>query len=214
MMILALEFSSSQRSVALARGDVILSEAVETGGRGTAAFAMIEKVLAEGRLEREQIEMLCVGLGPGSYTGIRAAISIARGWQLAREIKLAGYSSVEAIAAQAHSQKIFGRVGVVVDAQRNELYLAVYNISGDGWREIEPLGIVAVAELQLRAGKDEILIGPESAKWFPNGRNILPRAGWLTQFAARNAGESGERLEPIYLRETNFVKHVGGRGTP
>ena len=215
MMILALEFSSPRRSAALARGDSILSEADESGGRGTAAFSMIEKVLAAAKVEREQIEMVCVGLGPGSYTGIRAAISIAQGWQLAREIKLAGLGSVEAIAAQAHSEGIFGRVGVVIDAQRNELYLAGFDISEGGWREVEPLKIVALADVRLRAEKGETLIGPEAAKWFAAGRNTFPQAGCLARLAARNPGESGERLEPIYLREADFVKlSRSGAATP
>jgi len=69
--------------------------------------------------------VIAVGLGPGSYTGVRAAIALAQGWQLAREIKLLGVSSVEAIAVQAQAEKIFGRVNVVMDAQRNEF------LSGD-----------------------------------------------------------------------------------
>lgn len=206
MMILALEFSSPRRSAALARGDLILSEAVESGGRGTGAFSMIEEVLAAAKAEREQIEMVCVGLGPGSHTGIRAAISIARGWQLAGGIKLAGRSSVDAIAARAHSEGIFGRVGVVIDAQRNELYLAGFDISEGGWREVEPLKIVALADVQLRAERGETLIGPEAAKWFAGGRNIFPQAGCLARLAARSAGGGDEKMEPIYLRETGYVK--------
>src|SRR5471032_1012801 len=132
MTILALEFSSPQRSVAIARDGIVLSEAGETGGRNTAAFGMIEKVLAESKIRREQIGALCIGLGPGSYTGIRSAISIAQGWQLAREIKLLGVSSVSAIAAQAQAEKIFGRVNVVVDAQRGEFYLGALEISAGG----------------------------------------------------------------------------------
>src|ERR1700733_5021068 len=124
MTILALEFSSPQRSVAVARDGNVFSEAVETGGHGTNAFGMIEKVLSEAKIERDEIEVIAAGLGPGSYTGIRAAIAIAQGWQLAREIKLLGISSVEAIAAQAQVDKKFGRVSVVVDAQRGEFYLA------------------------------------------------------------------------------------------
>ena len=48
---------------------------------------------------REAIEAIAVGLGPGSYTGIRAAIALAQGWQLAREVKTLGVSSVAAMAA-------------------------------------------------------------------------------------------------------------------
>ena len=75
------------------------AEVVETGGHGANAFGMIEQVLAEAKIEREQVDVLAVGLGPGSYTGIRAAISMAQGWQLARGVKLLGVGSVECLAA-------------------------------------------------------------------------------------------------------------------
>jgi tRNA threonylcarbamoyladenosine biosynthesis protein TsaB len=212
MTILALEFSSPQRSVAVARDGIVLSEASEFGGRNTAAFGMIEKVLAESQLEREAIEIIAVGLGPGSYTGIRAAISIAQGWQLAREIKLIGVSSVEAIAAQAQAEKIFGRVKVVIDAQRGEFYLAAFEISAAGRREVEPLRIVPLTEVPSPAEAGEFLIGPEVTKWFRDGRTIFPNAAALAKLAAgRNDFVAGERLEPVYLRETNFAKAPPGR---
>jgi len=123
MTILALEFSSPQRSVAVLRaGDTVAAtEVIESGGNGTHAFAMIESALREAKLEREQIEVIAVGLGPGSYTGIRVALSVAQGWQLARGVKLAGIGSAECLAERARAEKIFGRVNVVIDAQRNEI---------------------------------------------------------------------------------------------
>ncbi|HEY5297185.1 MAG TPA: tRNA (adenosine(37)-N6)-threonylcarbamoyltransferase complex dimerization subunit type 1 TsaB [Verrucomicrobiae bacterium] len=207
MTILALEFSSPQRSVASARGNSVLSEAVETGGRNTAAFGMIEKVLAAAKIEREEIETIVIGLGPGSYTGIRAAIAVAQGWQLARKTKLIGINSVEAMVAEAQAQKFFGRVNVAIDAQRNEFYLAIYEIAENEWKEIEPLKIVTLAELQSRVQVNKIVSGSEIFKCFPNVQVILPRATRLAEIAAgRNDFCAGEKLEPIYLRETNFVK--------
>ncbi len=209
MTILALEFSSAQRSVAVARaGNPQLSaEAVETGAEGTRAFGMIEAVLREAGLAREQIEVIAVGLGPGSYTGIRVAISIAQGWQLARGVKLLGVSSVECLVAQAKAENIFGRVNVVIDAQRNEFYLASYDISPDGWKEIEPLRIAAPSEIQSRANAGEIWVGPEVTRWLPNGRIRFPSAATLARLAMkRSVFVSGDTLTPIYLRETNFVK--------
>jgi len=207
MTILALEFSSPQRSVAIVRAGRVLSEAGETGGRGTNAFGMIEKALAEAKIEREEIEVVAAGLGPGSYTGIRSAIALAQGWQLARGVKLLGVSSAECLAAQAPAEKLFGRVDVMIDAQRNEFYLAVYEISEGGWREIEPLRILTFAEVQARADVEEIMIGPEVTHWFPNGRTVFPRAAALAKLAAdRNDFVTGQKLEPIYLRATNFVK--------
>jgi tRNA threonylcarbamoyl adenosine modification protein YeaZ len=214
MTILALEFSSPQRSVAVLRdgGVAVTAEAIESGGNGATAFRMIEQVLAETKIEREQIEVIAVGLGPGSYTGIRAAISLAQGWQLARGVKLLGLSSAEVIAAQARVAGILGRVNVVIDAQRNEFYLATYEIFQDGWREIAPLKILSRAEVQSPAGADGILTGPEVARWFAGSRTIFPRAATLAELAARRGHFTpGEKLEPIYLRETNFVKTAPAR---
>jgi len=101
MKILALEFSSSQRSVAVVQP----GEFHEAVGSNE-PFAMIEDALREAKCEREQIDCIAVGIGPGSYTGIRSAISIAQGWQLARSIKILGISSTECLAAQAHADDI------------------------------------------------------------------------------------------------------------
>jgi tRNA threonylcarbamoyladenosine biosynthesis protein TsaB len=202
MTILALEFSSEQRSVALARDEVVLSEAIERdGGRKTNVFGLIEKVLSAAKISREEIEAIAVGLGPGSYTGIRGAIAVAQGWQLARGIKLFGVSSMEAIAAQAQADKIFGPVNVVVDAQRGEFYLATWEISEMARIEISSLKIVAAGEIDSRQRAGEIFAGPEMA------RSLFPSAATVGRLAAMRVDfMSGERLTPIYLRETSFVK--------
>jgi|SRR5665213_2134834 len=202
MMILALEFSSEQRSVAVARDGKVLAEAVEAGGpRGTNALGLIEKVLAQSKVSREEIEVIAVGLGPGSYTGIRAAIAVAQGWQLARGVKLLGSSSAEALAAQAQAEKIFGRVNVVIDAQRGEFYLASWEISGTRREEISPLKIVTAAELEPRKAAGETCAGPEM------GRVLFPSAAAVARLAAgRTDFVPGETLAPVYLRATSFAK--------
>ena len=209
MTILALEFSSPQRSVAVLRAGnpIAAAEIIESGGNATNAFAMIESALREAKLEREQIEVIAVGLGPGSYTGIRVALSVAQGWQLAHGVRLLGVGSVECLAAQARAENIFGRVNVVIDAQRNEIYTAGYEINDVSRREIEPLKIVSPTEIKLCSDRGGIFIGPEVTKWFPGGRILFPRAAMLAELAAcRGDYAAGETLEPIYLRETNFTK--------
>src|SRR5438093_1155996 len=112
MKILALEFSSAQRSVALLERrtgvpPVVFGEMVEAGDGGTRALGLIEAVLKLSHVEREQIECLAIGLGPGSYNGIRAAIALAQGWQLARGVRILGVSSVECLASQAQELGCF-----------------------------------------------------------------------------------------------------------
>lgn len=202
MTILALEFSSERRSVALARDGVVLAEAFEqTSGRVTHAFELIEKVLAETEITKDEITTLAIGLGPGSYTGIRAAIATAQGWQLATNIKLLGISSAEAIAAGAQAQNILGRVHVLIDAQRGEFYQAIWDISNDALVELDKLKIISGEAVAAASMAGTTCVGPQmKAPLFPAARMIaclaMNRSDYLT----------GEALEPIYLRETSFVK--------
>ncbi len=207
MKILALEFSTDQRSVALAVDGDIVATASEIATRATHAFALIEQVLAAAQLEREQIECLAIGLGPGSYTGIRSALALAQGWQLATSVKLLGVASTECLAAAAQAEGWFGKVNVVIDAQRNELYLARYEITSTGYHELAPLKLATLAEVQAQSAAGEIITGPEAGRWFPQARSLFPSAAVLARLAAtRTNFVAGENLEPIYLRETNFVK--------
>jgi tRNA threonylcarbamoyl adenosine modification protein YeaZ len=212
MKILALEFSSPQRSVAVVQGGADadprrLGEAIETGARGTDALGLVEAALREAKFDRGQVECLAIGLGPGSYNGIRLAIALAQGWQLAAPVKLLGISSAECLAAEAQTEGIVGRVEIVIDAQRNEFYLAAYDLGPKAGREIEPLRLATFGEVQARQQAGAVLIGPEVTKWFPSGRVLFPRAASLGQLAlGRTDFLAGERLEPIYLRETRFVK--------
>jgi tRNA threonylcarbamoyl adenosine modification protein YeaZ len=214
MTILGVEFSAPERSVALRR-DGVLAEATEAGGRHTAALGMIEKVLAETGVARGEIDTLVVGLGPGSYTGIRAAIALAQGWQLANGVRLLGIGSVEAIVARAQADRLTGRVSVVIDAQRNEFYLATHDLTAAGWTAVERLQIVSLPQVQARADAGHLLVGPEITRWFPHGRVIQPTAATLTELArGRTDFVTGDRLEPIYLRETTFVKAPPARLIP
>lgn len=236
MKILALEFSSSQRSVAIARmgeprespsetansatrrahsSGYVVSEIIETGPGANAPLVMIEEALRQAELEREQIDCVAVGLGPGSYTGIRSAIALAQGWQLARSVKLLGISSAHCIAGQAQADGLRGRCSVAIDAQREEFYLATYENSDAGCDEIEALRIVTRAELQSRIENGGALIGPEVARWFPSAKTVYPRAAMLCHLALdRTDFVAGEKLQPIYLRETRFVKAPPPRIVP
>ena len=209
MKMLALEFSSPRRSVAVlnAGGTCVCEVGEALPGNTMKPFAMIESVLQQAGIKREQIEGIAVGLGPGSYNGIRAAIALAQGWQLARGVKLTGLGSAECVAAQAQADGLTGRCGVVIDAQRGEFYLAGYEIHDGLAREVSPLRIVSADMVRDSERAGDILIGPEVTRWFPHGRIVFPTAAALMQLApGREEFIPGEKLEPIYLRETAFVK--------
>ncbi len=193
----------------------LLSEVVETGALATRALGMIEEALHQAQLEREQVDCLAIGLGPGSYTGIRAAIAVAQGWQLARGVHLLGLSTAESLAVQAQAEGLCGRVAVVIDAQRGEFYLADYELRPGALRRLEPLRLASKSEVQACLNRGDLLIGPEVTNWFPAGRVLFPRAATVARLAlGRTDFVRGEALEPIYLRETHFVKAPPPRSAP
>ena len=102
MKILAIEFSSDHRSVAVFGDDQLLADRTVREGRNTAAVQLIEATLAEAKTERKQIECIAVGIGPGSYTGIRAAIALTQGWQVATGVQVQAVDSLEALALGQH----------------------------------------------------------------------------------------------------------------
>jgi tRNA threonylcarbamoyladenosine biosynthesis protein TsaB len=207
MKILAVEFSSDRRSVAVADDARVLGMAAETGGRQTHTFALIGTALAQAGWEREQVELIAVGLGPGSYTGIRAAIALAQGWQLGLGVRLTGLNSVECLATQLGALGVAGRRTLIVDAQRNEFYRAVYEIAAEGGREVEPLRIVMRSEIEAGIAAGELVVGPDADQWFPSAEALNPDAAALARLAvSRTEFLAGEEIEPIYLRETTFVK--------
>ena len=207
MKILALEFSTSQRSAAILTDSGVRVMAMETGGRATHAFDLIGRALKEAQLEREQIECIAVGLGPGSYTGIRAAIAIAQGWQLARPVKLLGIATTECLAAQAQNLGWFGALNVIIDAQQNEFYLARFELTASGCEIKAPLRLASLEEIAGLEKNGETLAGPEIHRRFAAGRVLYPDAATIAQLAfAHTDFIIGEKLEPVYVRIPNFVK--------
>lgn len=215
MRILALEFSSAQRSVAVVADGQVCGRAEEFATREGHAVSLIEAALGTAGLERERVDCLAVGLGPGSYHGIRSAIALAQGWQLARGTKILGISSAESLAAQAQTERIHGPVNILIDAQRNEFYLARYEINASGYRELMPLRLAGREEVLALVRAGELVVGPELTSEWPHGHDVFPNAGIVGQLASQRTDFTpGERLEPIYLREARFVKASPPRTIP
>lgn len=214
MKILALDFSSAQRSAALVDASNpaaprVLGRAAESGGRNTRSLTLVDAVLKEAQLEREAIATLALGLGPGSYTGIRAALALAQGWQMARPVTTIGLSTTEVLAVAARQDASLTEISVAIDAQRGEFYVATWNQTNGIWQETEALHIVSLEEIKTRLTAGKKIIGPELADHFPGQSNTYPDATVLGQLAAlapASAARPAPALEPIYLREVNFVK--------
>jgi tRNA threonylcarbamoyl adenosine modification protein YeaZ len=218
MKILALEFSSDERGIAVLDEQEVRGFAIDRTKRGSRCFELITRVLEEARLSAADIECIAVGLGPGSFGGIRTAIAIAQGWQLARGVKLLGVNSADAIARRINSRDEMhmrraalpfrGVANIVCDAQRGEVFAARYQIGGEFPQALGGFALLTAGEEQHRRSAGEIFFKADMGPW-RLGQDVvlLPDARVLGQMAAaRTDFISGNQLEPIYLRRAEFVK--------
>lgn len=204
MKTLAIDLSSSRRSVAAADGATVLA-AVSLETIETSPLTMIEQVLAAAEWRREYVEAIALGIGPGSYAGIRSAIAIAQGWQLAREVRLIPISSIDCLAARLQLNHFNGSARLLIDAQRGEFYRAGYEISESLWRQTTPLEIITRATLEAEI--EVPTFGPDLEKHNARCSPLFPDAAALAMIAAgRDDSVSGELIEPIYHRLSQFAK--------
>lgn len=208
MTVLALECSSTDRSVALARDGTVLVERTFRSGHSTPLFELIANCLHTYALQPRDIDCLALGLGPGSYTGIRGAIAAAQGWALAHPTRLVGIDSATACAWHAHRLGHRGPAAIVIDAQRGEFYLATFDLQDPGPLPLDPLRLATRADVDAAAQRGHQLFGPELpptshlplTPMVPDATSVA-----LLAFAPTDPTPP-QALEPIYLRPTTFVK--------
>jgi len=200
MKILAIEFSSDHRSVAVLDGERLLAAQTVTEGRDTSAVALIESALGDAKIDRVAIECIAVGVGPGSYTGIRAAIALTQGWQLAHGVKVLGVDSLDALAKGCQAAGRRGEITLAVDAQRGEFYLAKFELSEEGIRSVDGMRLAKRSEYESLLAAGQPVNGPGLGDKFPVAEHVGRLAAGRSDFL-----EASE-LEPVYLRQVDFVK--------
>jgi tRNA A37 threonylcarbamoyladenosine modification protein TsaB len=100
-----------------------------------------------------------------------------------------------------------GKIHVVLDAQRKEFYHCAYELGSAAPRAASPLRLVNQEEVLKLQSEGGTLVGCDIGKWFPDANRVHPRAAMLGQMASGRVDTvNPENLEPIYLRETSFVK--------
>ena len=198
--ILAIEISTSQGQIAVLRGDetVFSTEFASQRSHNAQMFAPLGDALA---VAGDSLDLIVVGTGPGSYTGVRIAIAAAQGVGLSRGVPVIGLPSILA-AADAANLPSFCIVG---DARRDSYFVAqVENgeLSGD-------IQLIAYADMPawLDAQADAPIFTFEArVAENPRIRLTAPSALALVKLAGRHSfDEIGRRvalpLEPVYLRE-------------
>jgi tRNA threonylcarbamoyladenosine biosynthesis protein TsaB len=215
---LALETATSVGSVAIWRDGLAIECSFNIrGSHSERVLPAVDHALEVSGTLPGEITAFVVGSGPGSFTGVRVAASMAKGWTAARGTPLFAYSSLLALAA---GTGVSGPVCAAFDARRGEVYAACYELSHRGpterlapaaWRLEDLLGELARHGLTptfvgdgARAYRDKIAEGLTGAVVLPEHLDI-PRAAsllWLRSVAPAlgHVGQPDE-WEPLYVRD-------------
>lgn len=129
MNVLAIDASTDKASVAVKAGDKLFcleQDSVKTHAQ--LILPMIERLMAQACVQLNQLDGIVFGCGPGSFTGLRIACSIAKGLAYAHDLNLIPVSSLAALAWAAREQEQYSSLPVlaVIDARMNELYWAYF----------------------------------------------------------------------------------------
>jgi tRNA threonylcarbamoyladenosine biosynthesis protein TsaB len=114
MLILAFDTATEVATSALVADGEVLGERVS---RASTLLEDVDALLRRGGVRADAVDALAVGIGPGSFTGVRIGLATARGLALALDVPVAGVSTLDALAAGAP-----GAVPVV-DARRREVFV-------------------------------------------------------------------------------------------
>lgn len=191
MLDLAFDTSSSIGSIALGNSQVVV-QSIEFKGPQRHSASLFPALVRLG-IPRLKLRRIIVGIGPGSFSGIRVSLAAAQGIALAQGVPVIGICSAFSVAAQ---HKEVTRLGVFADAKRREAFCTVYH---NGQLEKETY-LIPMAEIEEHASKFTLAVSAEPlpgipTRTYPRACDLLTLpdslADWVTE----------EKLEPIYLRE-------------
>lgn len=192
---------------------------------GETLLAAIEGALELAELKVGEIDLIGVGLGPGSFTGVRIGVATAKGLALARRTPLVGVATSRVLA-----RGLFGRLRVpVIDAHKGEVFVAVYEAGEDGvlvsrqedWNA-RPARAAERVRALMSSTECPVLVGSGLAvhgEVFMSALGVpatmaprafdVPRGALLAleaeeMFALRGAGDLAA-LEPLYVRASDAV---------
>lgn len=217
--LLALETATDACSVALSHAGVTLERYEVAPRRHTdLILPMVHSLLAETGLDCSQVDAIAFGAGPGSFTGVRIATSVAQGLALAHDLPVVPVSCLALLAIGAAREHAADTVVPVMDARKQEIYSAAYRV--DRERSLVTVLINdwlgAAADLPLPADPDLLVVGRGADVYrddilarvadgtrvrgepaFPRARDALASA---TAALAAGTAIAPEFARPLYLR--------------
>jgi tRNA threonylcarbamoyladenosine biosynthesis protein TsaB len=129
-LILAIETAARAGSVAVARGEAILSarEGDASVSHSTNLIEMIDEALRDAGAKLSDVDLFAVAVGPGSFTGLRIGLATVKAFAAATDRPAVGISTLAAIA---HAARASGKIVSLLPAGRGELFAQMFSISND-----------------------------------------------------------------------------------
>jgi tRNA threonylcarbamoyladenosine biosynthesis protein TsaB len=176
VIVLGFDTSTSASAVALRLADGRTTQARDDPaagthpGHATRLLEMARELLAAAEVGWRELDRIAVGVGPGTFTGLRVGVATARGLAQSLSAELVGVSSLQALAAGAFAcgpaaaeGSAPGTVLAVIDARRGEVFAAAYESSGDRPRELTaPRALVPERLAEVVAEAEDVAGAPRS----------------------------------------------------
>jgi len=221
MKILSIDSSVMACSVAIISDEKIyaVKEEHTPSKQAEKLVPMIEELLKEKDLSYDDINLLAVTVGPGSFTGVRIGMSAVKGLSLATDLPILGITSLETISWQAAlSNKDSTLILAVINAMRGQVYHQLFSFTGEYLKEKTEAGICELEDLSSLLKEKNILIATNCAALISSvlgERNekiyeATPHATYAGLLAARKfqlyGTEKLHSLEPLYIRPPDAKK--------
>ena len=220
MKILHIETSSKNCSVAISDGEELLcvcEEVSENYKQSESLHTFVEWALEGAEITLQDLDAVSLGMGPGSYTGLRIGASSAKGFCYGLKIPLIAVNSMETMVEPFLDQN-FDYIIPLLDARRMEVYTAVFDGSSGKMLTETEAKILDETSFQEFKDKKVIFVGDGASKakeifQLPEAEfnaDVYPSAKYLIRKAVGKFNnkefENVAYFEPFYLKEFQGVK--------
>ena len=221
-LILCIETGTDICSVGVARDGELVSLRESDEGRDHAkkVGVFVDELLCETGISPDELDAVAVGMGPGSYTGLRIGVSFAKGLCYGLSIPLVAVGSLDAMAAVAIEDYDAGILDVdnwenavlcpMVDARRMEVYTRLFDAKGNALSDVTAEVVTELTFADVRRERQLVMFGNGAAKCREvlhdaTYINITPSARGLARLAEQrlSAGQTEDiaYFEPFYLKD-------------
>jgi tRNA threonylcarbamoyladenosine biosynthesis protein TsaB len=221
-LILCIETGTDICSVGVARDGELISLRESDEGRDHAkkVGVFVDELLRETGISPDELDAVAVGMGPGSYTGLRIGVSFAKGLCYGLAIPLVAVGSLDAMAAVAIEDYDAGILDVdnwenavlcpMVDARRMEVYTRLFDAKGNALSDVTAEVVTEQTFADVRRERQLVMFGNGAAKCREvlhdaTYINITPSARGLARLAEQrlSAGQIEDiaYFEPFYLKD-------------